>query len=92
MITKNNNFQGEGALKNEDCHSFTMAQLFNLAPNLKQYVFVKLFPKTTNCPSRIQPYHNLDVAIDPHMVVIQVHVGKNLVVDVLLDGYLRLAS
>lgn len=26
------------------------------------------------------------VVIDPHMVVIQVHVGKNIVEDILLDG------
>ncbi len=26
------------------------------------------------------------VAIDPHMAVIPIHVGKNLVEDVLLDG------
>jgi hypothetical protein len=26
------------------------------------------------------------VAIDPHMVVIQVQVGKNIIEDVLLDG------
>ncbi len=85
LITKNNNFR-KGAMKNEDSHSFTISQPFNLAPNLKQYVFAKLFPKKlivlieSNCTT------TLDIAIDPHMVVIQIHVRKNLVEDVLLDG------
>lgn len=89
LITKNNNFR-RGALKNEDCHSFTIWQLFNLAPNLKQYVFAKLFPKKLIVLIESNRTTTLDIAIDPHMVVIQIHVRKNLVEDVLLDGWSRL--
>ncbi len=53
---------------------------------MKQYVVAKFTPGrrivTALGPNPIIT----SMAIDPHMVVIQVQVGKNLVEDVLLDG------
>ncbi len=54
--------------------------------DLKQYVTAKL---TLGIKNIIVVGLNLvimTVAIDPHMVVIQVQVGKNIVENVLLDG------
>jgi hypothetical protein len=49
------------------------------------------FPKyllVANCMTHLQgpPFDVGLVAIDPHMTVIHVHVRKNIVEDVLLDG------
>ncbi len=52
---------------------------------MKQYILAKLFLKKPI----VLPKSNLTIAlvtIDPHMAISQVHIGKNLVKDVLLDG------
>ncbi len=63
-----------------------LGQLFKIASDLKQYVTTKFFPRRKNIivigPNPIITL----VAIDPHMDVIQVQVGKNIVVNVFLDG------
>jgi hypothetical protein len=46
----------------------TMAQLFNLIPNLKQYVLAKLSPKKLIVIPKSNPTIAL-VTIDPHMWV-----------------------
>ncbi len=63
-----------------------MGQLFHLVPNLKQYVLTWLSPLP-------KPSHPLKLKIttasttkDPHMAVIPIHVGKNLVENMLLNG------
>ncbi len=46
----------------------------------------KLKPNLLMMAFQAPPFDVGLVAIDPHMVVIPIHVGKNLVEDVLLDG------
>jgi len=63
-----------------------MGQLFHLVFDLKQYILGCLspLPKPSHFP-KLKTIIAL-VVINPHMVVILIHVGKNLVEDVLLDG------
>jgi hypothetical protein len=64
----------------------TLGQLFNIVPNLKQYVATMFFPDRKNIIA-IRPNSIItSMVINPHMVVIQVHVGKNVIEDVLLYG------
>jgi hypothetical protein len=66
-------------------HIFTLGQLFRIVPNLKQYV-AKLAPGRKNITiTRLNLVVDL-MAINPHMAMIQVHVGKNIIEDVILDG------
>jgi hypothetical protein len=70
----------------ESEHTFTLGKFFRIAPNLRQYVGAKITPRRRIV---IMPRPNpviAFVAIDPHMVVIKIQVGKNMVEDVLLDG------
>jgi hypothetical protein len=46
-----------------------MAQLFNLALNLKQCIFAKLFPKKLIVLLESNPTTTLPITIDLHMVV-----------------------
>jgi len=63
-----------------------LGQLFKIAPDLKQYVAAKLALIRKNITiARPNPIVVL-MAIDPHMVVKQVHVGKNIIENVILDG------
>jgi hypothetical protein len=62
----------------------TLGQLFQLTPNLKQYVFSKFFSKQKSIPTLPLIMATTLIAIDPHMAVIHVHIGQNLVDDVLL--------
>jgi hypothetical protein len=63
-----------------------LGQLFKIIPNLKQGVATKFASrKNIVTTSRFNPVIAL-VVIDPHMVMIQVQVCKNMVEDVLLDG------
>lgn len=75
---------GQQLLDNK--HSLTMGEILQLVLNLKQCVLACLnpFPK---------PNHLLKpkiivvlVTINLHMVIILVHLGKNLVEDVLFEG------
>jgi len=67
-------------------HTLTFGQLFKIASYLRQYVATKLVPRrriiTTSRPNLVITL----VASDPHVDVIQVQVGKNMVEYVLLDG------
>ncbi len=73
----------------ESKHSITLEQLFWLILDLKQHVLTKVFP------SKILVLHKLPSTIvatidmDPHMIVIPIYVGKNLVDNVLLDEGLK---
>jgi hypothetical protein len=54
----------------------TLKQLFELAPNLKQYVSFKLSSEQKSIPSLpLIPTMAASIAINPHIAVIQVHVG-----------------
>ncbi len=63
-----------------------MGQLFKITPHSKQYVVASLHlgkKKTIIVgPNPLITY----VVINPHMVVIQVQVGENIVENILLDG------
>jgi hypothetical protein len=53
--------------------------------DLKQYVFSKISLEQKLIPTLSTILAVALVTINPHMVVIQVHVGQNLIDDVLLD-------
>jgi hypothetical protein len=63
-----------------------LGQLFKIALDLRQYVTAKLAPGRRTIV--VLEFHPIiaSMAIDLHMIVIQVQVGKNIVEDVLLDG------
>jgi hypothetical protein len=63
----------------------TLGQLFQLAPDLKHYVFSKLSSKQKSVPSLPLIPIVASIAINPRMAIIQVHVGQKLVDDVLLN-------
>lgn len=70
----------------ESEYTFTLGEFFRIAPNLRQYVVAKIAPRRRIV---IMLGPNLVIAfvvINPHMVVIKIQVGKNMVEDVLLDG------
>jgi hypothetical protein len=57
-----------------------------ITPNLRQYVATKFAPRRiTIIISKPNPVIAF-VAIDPHMVMIHIQVGKNMVEDILLGG------
>ncbi len=67
-------------------HALTLGQLFKITSNLRQCVATKLASRRrTITVLRPNPVIAL-VAIDLHIAMIQVQVGKNMVEDVLLDG------
>jgi hypothetical protein len=69
----------------ESKHTFTLGQLFKILPNLKLYVAAKIILGRKNIiVIKPNPIITL-VAIDLHMIMIHVQVGKNIVKDVLLD-------
>jgi hypothetical protein len=56
----------------ENKHTFTLGQFFKIVPNLRQYLGAKLaFTRKTLTALKLNPII-ASVAIDPHMVVIQV--------------------
>jgi len=59
--------------------------VFQLALNLKPYVFSKLFLEQKSIPTLPLLLAMTLVAINPHMTIIQIHIGQNLVDDVLLS-------
>jgi hypothetical protein len=61
-------------------HTLTFGQFMDLALDLKQYVVSKV--SRNSQPTHLQG----SIAIFLHMAIIQVHLGKNIVEDVLLDG------
>ena len=66
----------------------TMRNLFSLSPSLTEFVRSRLIEAVT-LPSRTSTTEELIAAteaIDKHMPVISISIGKNIVDDVLLDG------
>ncbi len=75
---------GQQLLDNKN--TLTMGKVFHLAFNLKQYILTRLSPlPKPNHPLKSKT-NVASIAIDLHMDVIPIHVGKNLVKDVLFDG------
>jgi hypothetical protein len=74
---------GDQLLKNK--HTLTLGQVFKLALDLKQYFFSELSSKQKLVPFLPPILAMALVAINPHTLVIQGHVGRNMVDDVLLD-------
>jgi hypothetical protein len=80
----------------ETSYTLNLGQLFKIAPNFKKYVWPRLKldkpweptkPTTDKTPTFV--VLNIStrlVAIDNHMIVIQVQIGKNIINDVLLNG------
>jgi len=67
---------------------FTLDQLMHLALDLKQYMFSKVFPNSQPTHLQSPPSNVRLVVMNPHMVVISMRVGKNIMEDVMLDGEL----
>ncbi len=67
-------------------HTLTLGQLMHLAPNLKQYVVSRVLPSSQPTNPQAPPSDVGSITVDPHMAIILVHVRKNIVQDVLLDG------
>jgi hypothetical protein len=75
---------------------FNLGQLLKIVPELKIYLWQKLKPKKIQNVSKTTTYKQVGssilevgttvVAIDNHMIVIQIHIVKNTIEDVLLDG------
>jgi hypothetical protein len=73
-----------------------LGQLLRIALKLKKYLWQKLKPEKTQNLNRITTdkqvgslvpkLRTIVVAIDNHMAIIQVQIGKNTIEDVLLDG------
>jgi hypothetical protein len=58
----------------------------HLALDLKQYVVSRVSSNSKPTHPQAPPYDVGSIATNPHMAIILVHVGKNVVEDVLLDG------
>jgi len=58
----------------------------HLAPDLKQCLVFKMSPNGQPTHPQVPPSDVGSIVIDPHTIIILVHVGKNIVEDVLLDG------
>jgi len=58
----------------------------HLAPNLKQYVVYRVLLSSQPNHPQAPPFDVGLVIIDLHKVIILMHVRKNIVEDVLLDG------
>jgi phage terminase large subunit len=84
----------------ETSYTLNLGQLLKVALELKRYLWQKLKLEKIQNVNRATTYKQVGslvlelgitiVAIDNHMVVIQVHIGKNTIEDVLLDGVLEL--
>lgn len=57
-----------------------------MALDFKQYVLANFFPSKILILPKLPSTIVTTIDMDPHMVVIPIYVGKNLVEDVLLDG------
>jgi hypothetical protein len=61
-----------------------LGQLFKIALNLKQYASAKLTPRKRIIIA-IRPNSVIaSMVINPHMALIQVQVGKNIIEDILM--------
>ncbi len=66
----------------ETKYVINLGQLLKIVLYIKQYIF-----KLVKFLQLVQPKHaHVQVAIDHQMVMIHVHVGKNFIDDVLIDG------
>jgi hypothetical protein len=80
----------------ETSYILSLGQLLKIAPKLKRYLWQKLkLEKTLNLSrtttkkqvgSLVPKVRTTIIATDNHMEVIQVHIRKNAIEDVLLDG------
>ncbi len=67
-------------------HILTLGQLMHLPFDLKQYVVSKMLPNSQPTHPQAPPYDIRLVIIDPHMPIILMHVGENIVEDLLWMG------
>ncbi len=96
LITIKGIFLNIGKQMLETSYTLNLGQLLKVALELKRYLWQKLKLEKIQNVSRATTYKQVGslvlelgitiVAIDNHMVVIQVHIGKNTIEDVLLDG------
>ncbi len=83
----------------ETSYTLNVGQLLKITLELKRYFWPKLKLEKTQNVSKVTTKKQVDsivqevgttvVAIDNHMVIIQVQIGKNTIKDVLLDGGFR---
>jgi hypothetical protein len=67
-------------------NTFALGQLMHLAPNLKQYVVSRISLSSHPTHHQAPPFDVGLVGRNLHMEVISMHVEKNIMDDVLLDG------
>ncbi len=99
LITLKEIFLEIGKQMLERNYILNLGQLFKIAPKLKRYLWQKLKPKKIQNVSKattqkqigylVPKVRTIVVAIYNHMTIIQVHIGKNTIDDVLLDGGFR---
>ncbi len=80
----------------ETSYTLSLGQLLVIAPDLKRYLWQKLkLEKIQNSSkattdkqvgSSITKVGTVVIALNNHMALIQIHIGKNAIEDVLLDG------
>jgi hypothetical protein len=80
----------------ETSYILNLGQLLKIAPELKKYLWSKLKPEKIQNVNKVTTKKQVIfsvpkvrttvVALDNHMAVIQVQIGKNTIKDVLLDG------
>jgi len=96
LITIKEIFPYIGEQMLETSYTLNLGQLLKIAPKLKRYLWQKLkLEKTQNLSrattdkqvgSLVLEVGTTVVAIDNHMAIIQVQIGKNTIEDVLLNG------
>ncbi len=84
----------------ETNYTLNLRQLLKIAHELKRYLWQKLkLEKTQNVSKTtiekqvgflVPKVRTIAIAINNHMAIIQVQIGKNTIEDVLLDGGLRI--
>jgi hypothetical protein len=81
----------------ETSYILNLGQLLKISPKLKRYFWLKLKPEKKNQNLSKATIHKqvgfsvpkvgtTIVTINNHRAIIQVHIGKNTIEDVLLDG------
>jgi len=78
------------------CYILSLSQLLKITPELKRYIWQKLKPKKIQNVNKVTTYKQVRflipmvgtiiVIINNHITIIQIHIGKNTIEDVLLNG------
>jgi hypothetical protein len=80
----------------ETNYTLNLEQLFKITPNLKKNLWQKIKSNkphtyTRSMTNKTTPFVVLDIStttitMNNHMAIIQIQIGRNIILDVLLDG------